>query len=272
MAHSPDSDDAFMFYALARNKIETPGLQFVHELKDIETLNRHAMNGVYDVSAISFHAYAYLADTYALMPCGASIGNGYGPVLVARGKVDEKNLRNEEVAIPGTMTTAYLALKLYESDFRPRFMPFDRILDAVMNGEVVAGLLIHEGQLTYGKMGLMKVLDLGEWWYEKYKLPLPLGANVIRKGLGKDLIRRVCHLMRASIRYSLTHREEAMAYALEYARGLDYQSVDRFVGMYVNDQTLGYDKETRTAVTLLLEEGSRRGIIPRRVIPEFIEF
>lgn len=261
-----------MFYALACQKLDTGALRFVHELKDIETLNRQAMQGVYEVSAISFHAYAYVADKYAIMPCGASIGNRYGPIVVARSDLSERNLRHQVIAVPGTMTTAYLALKLFETDFHPRFMPFDRILDAVASGEVVAGLLIHEGQLTYQDLGLKKVLDLGEWWYQRYKLPLPLGGNVVRRDLGGELIRQVCHWMRESILYSLAHREEAMTYALEFARGLDPELADRFVGMYVNEMTVGYSDDCRRAVALLLEEGSRRGIITRRVTPEFVDF
>lgn len=271
VAHSPDSDDAFMFYALARQRLDTGNLRFNHELKDIETLNRLALEGRYDVSAISFHAYAYVADKYALMPCGASMGNGYGPIVVSREELRERDLRNQVVAVPGTMTTAYLALKLFEADFQPRFMAFDRILEAVSRGEVRAGLIIHEGQLTYHEMGLKKILDLGQWWYRRFKLPLPLGGNVILRDLGTSLIRDVCYWVKESILYSLSHRDEAVAYALQYARGLDAGLAGRFIDMYVNEMTVEYSEESRRAVALLLEEGGRHGIIPKNIVPEFVE-
>jgi 1,4-dihydroxy-6-naphthoate synthase len=261
-----------MFYALACQKIDTGGFKFVHELKDIESLNRAAMQGVYEVSAVSFHAYAYVSSLYVIMPCGASMGDGYGPIVVSRTQMDCSELRGQSIAVPGEMTSAYLALRLFEADFRPVFMPFDRIIETVTAGEVAAGLLIHEGQLTYMDAGLCKVVDLGEWWYEKYALPLPLGCNVILRDLGKQVIQQVCRLMRESIEYSLTHRQEALAHALQYARGLDPALADRFVGMYVNRRTLGYSEEDRRSIALFLSEGRSRGFIRVPTAPEFAEW
>lgn len=270
VAHSPDSDDAFMFYALACRKIDTGNLAFIHELRDIETLNRAALQGVYEVSAVSFHAYAYVSGRYVIMPCGASMGDGYGPIVVARTSLAGAPLRGLAIAVPGEMTSAYLALRLYEPDFEPVFMPFDRIIPAVVSGEVPAGLLIHEGQLTYGGVGLHRVIDLGEWWYEKHGLPLPLGCNVIRRDLGPELIQRVCRLMRQSIEYSLEHRQEALAHALQYARGLDPALADRFIGMYVNQRTVGYSEDARRSISLFLSEGCTHGIIRVPVHTEFV--
>jgi 1,4-dihydroxy-6-naphthoate synthase len=270
VAHSPDSDDAFMFYALACQKIDTGDLEFVHELKDIETLNRDAMAGKYEVSAVSFHAYAYVSDRYVIMPCGASMGDGYGPIVVSRTPLDPGKLRGLNIAVPGEMTSAYLALRLYQPEFTPRFMPFDRIVDAVIAGETDAGLLIHEGQLTYEESGLCRVVDLGQWWHELHGLPLPLGCNVIRRDLGPELIGRVCRLMRESIEYSLEHRQEALQHALQYARGLDPALADRFVGMYVNRRTVGYSEEDRRSIALFLGQGTARGIIRVPAVPEFV--
>jgi 1,4-dihydroxy-6-naphthoate synthase len=269
VAHSPDSDDAFMFYALACRKIDTGGLEFVHELKDIETLNRDALQGKYEISAISFHAYAYVGDKYVIMPCGASMGDGYGPIVVSRKPMDPRQLRGRSIAVPGEMTSAYLALRLYEPDFKPQFMPFDRIIDGVVAGEVDAGLLIHEGQLTYGENGLSKVVDLGQWWHEEHGLPLPLGCNVIRRDLGPELISMACRLMRESIEYSLQHRQEALEHALQYARGLDPKMADRFVGMYVNRRTVGYGEDDRRSIALFLAQGCAQGIIRVPAAPEF---
>jgi 1,4-dihydroxy-6-naphthoate synthase len=272
VAHSPDSDDAFMFYALACQKIDTGNFKFIHELKDIETLNQAAMQGIYEVSAVSFHAYAYVSDRYIIMPCGASMGDGYGPIVVSRTSMDFSELHRQTIAVPGEMTSAYLALRLFDADFRPVFMPFDRIIEAVMAGDVAAGLLIHEGQLTYSDAGLCKVIDLGEWWFDKYALPLPLGCNVIRRDLGIQVIHQVCRLMRESIEYSLAHRQEALAHALQYSRGLDPALADRFVGMYVNRRTVGYSEEDRRSIALLMAEGSSRGFIQVPTAPEFVEW
>ena len=270
VAHSPDSDDAFMFYALATRKIDTGDLRYRHTLSDIETLNRKAMKGEYEVSAVSFHAYAYMADKYALLSCGASMGKNYGPIVVSSKPATAKNLAKMTVAIPGTLTTAFLALKLFEPEIQYKVVPFDRILGEVQKEKVDAGLLIHEGQLTYREMGLHKVLDLGEWWLKETDLPLPLGGNVIRRDLGKRMMERVSQDIRKSIQYGLEHREEAMAYALQFSRGLDTHRVDRFIGMYVNDLTLDYGTEGKKAVKKLLSEAYKKKIIPERVALEFI--
>jgi 1,4-dihydroxy-6-naphthoate synthase len=271
VAHSPDSDDAFMFYAMATKKIDTGELNYIHKLSDIETLNRKAMEGEYEVSAISFHAYAYMSDKYALLSCGASMGKNYGPIVVSGKPMQPKSLAsNKVIAIPGTMTTAFLALRLFEPDVQYKVVPFDEILEEVQKGNYDAGLLIHEGQLTYREMGLYKVLDLGEWWLEETGLPLPLGGNVIKRDLGKGLMERVAHDIRTSIEYGLDHREEAMAYAIQFSRGLDTQRVDRFIGMYVNDLTLNYGTEGRQAVRKLLEEAYNRKIIPVRPELDFV--
>ena len=264
VAHSPDSDDAFMFYALAKGVIDTGELEFDHVLADIETLNREAFSGTYEVSAVSIHAYAHLDDRYALLGSGASMGDGYGPVLVARKGMAPEALSGLRIAIPGTLTTAALALGLWRDDLETTVLPFDAIGPAVSAGEVDAGVLIHEGQLTWQDEGLMKVVDLGEWWAgETGGLPLPLGGNVIRRDLGDELMRRVADLLRESIRCALDNREPALDYALTYGRGLDRERTDRFVGMYVNDLTVDYGERGRRAVRELLERSYRTGMIPR---------
>ena len=261
IAHSPDSDDAFMFYPLVRGTIDTEGLEIEHVLADIETLNREALKGTYEVSAISFHAYPYVADKYLVLPSGGSVGEGYGPVVVAKERPE--SLKGKRIAVPGTLTTAFLTLKLYEPDFEPVVVPFDRIIDEVLKGNVDAGLVIHEGQLTYSDHGLVKVVDLGEWWKEKYDLPLPLGCNIVRRDLGEEVIRKLERLMRKSIEYSLRERDRALAYAIDYARDLqeDRERTDKFVGMYVNHRTVDYGEDGREAVRLLLRLGRERGII-----------
>ena len=270
VAHSPDSDDAFMFYALAAGKIDTDGITYQHELQDIETLNRRALRGELEVTAVSIHAYAYLADRYALLPHGSSMGDGYGPRLVAREPRSRQSLAGTRIAIPGTLTTAYLALRLWQPVFEPVPTPFDQIEDVVEGGEVDAGLLIHEGQLTFQDRGLHLVADMGEWWFQETGLPLPLGGNVIRKDLGSALIETISRHLHASIAYGLQHRANALDHAMQYARGLDTRRADTFVGMYVNDWTLDYGERGRAAVRLLLDEGHRAGIIPRPVTVEFV--
>jgi len=270
VAHSPDSDDAFMFYALATRKIDTGDLNYIHTLSDIETLNRKAMKGEYEVSAVSFHAYAYMSDKYALLSCGASMGRNYGPIVVAGKPTRPQSLSKMTVAIPGTLTTAFLALRLLEPDVQYEVVHFDKILEEVQRGKFEAGLLIHEGQITYREMGLYKVVDLGEWWLKETNLPLPLGGNVIRRDLGKPTMERVAEDIKRSIQYGLDHREEAMAYALQFARGLDTQRIDRFIGMYVNDLTLDYGVEGKQAVKKLLSEAYRNKLIPERVSLDFV--
>lgn len=270
VAHSPDSDDAFMFYGLATHKIRVPGLKFNHTLTDIETLNRKAMQGVYDVTAISFHAYPYIQDQYALMACGGSVGEKYGPMVVAPRSVGLEDLKRLKVAVPGTLTTAYLALKLFSPKIETSVVPFDKIIPAVLAGKYEAGLIIHEGQLTYESSGLHRLLDLGKWWADLTGLPLPLGGNAIRRELGPDLIAGINKALRDSIRYALDHREEALAYAMQFARDLDQQLADRFVGMYVNERTLDYGDDGREAVSRLLDMGHRAGIIPRAPRVEFV--
>lgn len=269
LAHSPDSDDAFMFYGLAKGLVPTGDIRFEHELCDIETLNHRAMKGELDVTAVSFHAYAYLCDKYVLLPHGASFGDGYGPVLVTREPLAEGGLRGLEIAVPGKMTSAYLAMRLYEPDFTPRVMNFDSILPAVKRGEVPAGLLIHEGQLTYAEEGLHLAVDLGRWWKDETGLPLPLGGNVIRRDLGPELIGRVSRLLGDGIEYSLAHRKEALDYALQFGRGLERGRADTFVGMYVNEWTRGYGEAGRKAVRLFLDEAFAKGQIPSKVSVEF---
>lgn len=271
VAHSPDSDDAFMFYALAEGKVDTGGLRYVHELQDIESLNQRAMKGELEVTAVSIHAYAYLTDRYALLPHGSSMGDRYGPRLVARTPLTRADVRGKRIAVPGPLTTAYLALRLYEPDFEPVNTPFDRIEDDVVDGKVDAGLLIHEGQLTYADRGLHLVADMGEWWFGETGLPLPLGGNVVRKDLGDELTRRISHHLRESIAYGLQHRASALDHAMRYARGLDRDNADTFVGMYVNDWTLDYGERGRAAVSALLERGVSAGIIDRPVTVEFVE-
>jgi len=271
VAHSPDSDDAFMFYALSAGKLDTGGLEFVHELQDIETLNRRALNAELEVTAVSIHAYAYLADTYALLPHGASMGEGYGPRLVAREPYTLDEMRTRTVAVPGTMTSAYLALKLLLPEVETVVVPFDEIMEYVEDGHADAGLLIHEGQLTYADSGLHLIVDMGEWWAkETGGLPLPLGGNVIRRDLGEELIQRVSKLLHQSIAYGLEHRTPALAHAGAYGRGLDEQQTDEFVGMYVNARTLDYGESGRRSVQLFLDRGYEAGLIPHRVIAEFV--
>jgi 1,4-dihydroxy-6-naphthoate synthase len=271
VAHSPDSDDAFMFYGLATNKLETDGLKFEHTLKDIQTLNEDARKGVFDVTAISFHAYAYVADKYALLPHGASIGDNYGPIVVSREPREAHDISSMKIAVPGEMTSAYLALKIYNPDFQHVVVPFDEIIEAVQTGKVDAGLLIHEGQLFYNQMGLHKVLDLGEWWNEKTGLPLPMGGNVIRRELGKELMSQVSKHLHASIVYSMENREDALAYAMQFARDMQPELADRFVAMWVNELTLDYGDRGREAVKRLLAEGYKAGIIPHKVKVDFVD-
>jgi 1,4-dihydroxy-6-naphthoate synthase len=270
VAHSPDSDDAFMFYGLATNKIRVPGLKFNHTLTDIETLNRKAMEGFYDVTAISFHAYPYIQDKYALMACGGSVGEQYGPMVVAPRAFGVEDLKRMKVAVPGTLTTAYLALKLFAPKIETVVVPFDQIIPEVLAGKYEAGLIIHEGQLTYERSGLNKILDLGRWWHELTGLPLPLGGNAIRRELGSELIASISKALRDSIQYALDHREEALAYAMQFARDLDHQMADRFVGMYVNDRTLAYGNDGKEAVEKLLGMGFKAGIIPHQPKVEFV--
>ncbi len=271
VAHSPDSDDAFMFYGLATNKLETDGLKFEHTLKDIQTLNEDARNGVFDVTAVSFHAYAFIADKYALLPHGASIGDKYGPIVVSKEPRKPEDIRNMKIAIPGEMTSAFLALRLYEPNFEYVVVPFDKIIDAVQKGDADAGLLIHEGQLFYKQMGLDKVLDLGEWWHEKTGLPLPMGGNAIKRELGEDLMKQVSKHLHRSIVYSMENREDALSYAMQFARDMPPELADRFVAMWVNDLTLDYGERGKEAVRLLLDEGYKAGIIPHRVTVDFVE-
>jgi 1,4-dihydroxy-6-naphthoate synthase len=276
VGHSPDPDDAFMFHALANGKIDTGRYEFRHELVDIETLNRRAFAAELELTAVSLHAYAYLTDKYLLCPCGASMGDRYGPMVVAPRQYSLDELRGLTIAVPGTLTTAYLALRLcLGRDFRHIVVPFDRIIDAALAGEwqgetIQAGLIIHEGQLTYADRGLQLAVDLGQWWHELTGLPLPLGANAIRRDLGPETIRDVNRLLQESIRYGLEHREEALEYAMRFGRDLDRARADRFVGMYVNDWTLDFGPRGREAVRRLLEEGFKAGVIPKRVEPEFV--
>ncbi|MDQ3130557.1 MAG: ABC transporter substrate-binding protein [Acidobacteriota bacterium] len=271
VAHSPDSDDAFMFYGLATNKLETDGLKFEHTLKDIQSLNEAAKQGVYDVTAISFHAFAYVADKYALLPHGASIGDKYGPILVSKEPRKIEEIPNMKIAVPGELTSAFLALRIYNQDFEYVVVPFDEIIDYVQKGKADAGLLIHEGQLFYKQMGLSKVLDLGEWWFEKTGLPLPMGGNVIRRDLGEELMRKVSKHLLQSIKYSMDNREDALAYAMQFARDMPTELADRFVAMWVNDLTLDYGERGREAVKRLLQEGFDKGIIPHQVEVEFVD-
>jgi 1,4-dihydroxy-6-naphthoate synthase len=269
IAHSPDSDDAFMHYGLASGKVPDEGIEFEHLLADIETLNRAAFEGRYEVSAVSFHAYAHLTDKYLLLPHGSSMGDSYGPIVVAR-RDGPSTLDGTRVAVPGTLTTAFLALQLYKPHVPYDVMPFDQIQDAVREGRADAGLLIHEGQLTYGDDGLKKIVDLGEWWSAKTGgLPLPLGGNVIRRDLGTEMVGKISRILHASITYALEHRDEALDYALRFGRGLDRNQADRFVGMYVNELTLDYGERGRQAVQRLLDEASARGVLPKRIVAEY---
>jgi 1,4-dihydroxy-6-naphthoate synthase len=270
LAHSPDSDDAFMFYGLATHKLDTGELEFQHVLKDIQTLNEEARKGTYDVTAISFHAYAYVADKYALLPHGASIGDNYGPIVVSNQELDPSELPEITIAVPGVLTSAFLALSIHTPDFSYEVVPFDQIIEAVHEGRCDAGLLIHEGQLFYHNAGLHKVLDLGEWWHEHTGgLPLPMGGNAIRRDLGPEMIREVSGLLKESIEYSLEHREDALEYAMQFAREMEPGLADRFVAMWVNDLTLDYGERGREAVRRLLKEGHERGIIPHEVHVQF---
>ncbi len=272
IAHSPDSDDAFMFYGLATNKVRVPGYKFTHVLTDIETLNHKAIDeAFYDVTAISFHAYPYLQDRYTLMACGGSVGDGYGPMIVSARKLSAGELKKTRIAVPGTLTTAYLTLKLYEPEIETSVVPFDKIIPAVLSGEFDAGLIIHEGQLTYAKDGLVKLLDLGHWWREQTGLPLPLGGNAIRRSLGEDAQRVVTQALRDSIQHALDHRDEALLYAMQFARDLDTPTAHRFVGMYVNERTLNYGDDGREAIIKLLNMGHERGIIPIEARVDFVD-
>jgi 1,4-dihydroxy-6-naphthoate synthase len=271
VGHSPDSDDAFMFYALTQEKLDTGGLRFVHQLEDIETLNRRALSGELEVSAVSIHAFAYLADRYALLGSGSSMGERYGPTLVTRAPASLDDLRGRTIAVPGKLTTAYLTLQLcLGKDVPVVVLPFDEILPAVARGQVEAGLIIHEGQLYYGDRGLHKVVDLGQWWYDETGLPLPLGGNIVRKDLGDDLVRQIAGLLRQSIVYALEHRAEALQYALRYARDLDPALADRFIGMYVNDWTVDYGERGRQAVRTLLGRAGARGLVPGLIDVQFV--
>ena len=269
VAHSPDSDDAFMFYGLASGSVDTGGIEVDQVLSDIETLNRAAFEGKYEVTAVSFHAYAHLLDKYALLPHGASMGDNYGPIVVSR-EDGPREVKGRKIAIPGLLTTAYLALQLYEKDFEHVVVPFDEIEQFVLDGHADAGLLIHEGQLTYGDNGLRKIVDLGEWWAERTEgLPLPLGGNIIRRDLGPEMISKVSKLLHDSIAYALSHRKDAVEYAQQFGRGLDKDKTDKFVGMYVNDLTLGYGERGRKAVERLMADAFEQGLIPRSVPVQF---
>ncbi|HEY5087276.1 MAG TPA: MqnA/MqnD/SBP family protein [Gemmatimonadaceae bacterium] len=270
LAHSPDSDDAFMFYALASGKIDTDGISYVHELQDIESLNQRARRAELEVTAVSIHAYAYLSDSYALLPHGASMGDRYGPKLVARSPMSREQTVGKRIAIPGPLTSAYLALRLYQPDFISVPTHFDQIEQRVQSGDVDAGLLIHEGQLTYADDGLHLVEDMGEWWFQETGLPLPLGGNIVRKDLGPDLIGKISRHLKASISYGLNNRGAALDHSMTYARGLEREKADEFVGMYVNDWTLDYGPRGREAVKLLLDRGVKAGIITRDVQVEFV--
>lgn len=270
VAHSPDSDDAFMFFGLASGNVDTGGIVVDQVLSDIETLNRAAFDGRYEVTAVSFHAYAHLVDKYALLPHGASMGDKYGPIVVSATDSATRGVKGTRIAIPGTLTTAYLTLRLYEPDFEFVVVPFDQIQQAVLDGKADAGLLIHEGQLTYQDEGLRKIVDLGEWWAERTGgLPLPLGGNIIRRDLGPSMIAKVSKLLHDSIAYALSHRPEAVEYALQFGRGLDRAKTDRFVGMYVNDLTLAYGERGRQGLERLMNDAFEQGLIPQRVPVEF---
>jgi 1,4-dihydroxy-6-naphthoate synthase len=270
VAHSPDSDDAFMSYGLATNKVRVPGLKFTHTLCDIETLNRKAMEGVYHLTAISFHAYPYVQDKYGLLGSGGSVGEGYGPMIISPKPLSILEVKNTRIAIPGTMTTAYLALKLFAPDVETEVVPFDQIIPQVLAGKYEAGLIIHEGQLTYAKSGLQRIVDLGKWWRDMTGLPLPLGGNAIRRDLTPQTIADVATALKTSIQYALDHREEALEYAMQFARDLDQQSADKFVGMYVNERTIEYGPDGREAIRRLLDMGHKAGVIPRESKVDFL--
>jgi 1,4-dihydroxy-6-naphthoate synthase len=270
LAHSPDSDDAFMFYGLARGKVDSGEFEVTHVLTDIETLNQEAKLGKHEVTAISFHAYPSVADKYALMPCGGSIGDGYGPLLVAREPIPPADIAGKTVAVPGTLTSAFLALKLFAPTVATRVVPFDQILDEVRAERADVGLIIHEGQLTFGGHGLHKVLDLGVWWKQETGLPLPLGGNAVRRDLGPERMAKLTGLVRETVRYSLAHRKEALEYAMTFARGMDPGVADRFVGMWVNDMTVEMGERGRVAVQSFLDRGHAQGLIPKRVVVDFV--
>jgi 1,4-dihydroxy-6-naphthoate synthase len=282
LGHSPDPDDAFMFYAIAKNKIDLRGYRFEHRLEDIQTLNERAMRGELHISAVSIHAYAYITDKYALLPCGASMGDGYGPILVGKapnpksqipnGDAEIRNwLREQLIAVPGTMTSAFLALKLYLGEFKHVVVPFDQIFDVVSNGKTDAGLIIHEGQLTYAKSGFEKIVDLGEWWKRETGLPLPLGGNVIRKDIPPDIRHDLLEIMRESIDFGLAHRDEAVGHSMPYARDMNEQLADKFIGMYVNDFTRDYGEKGRAAIRKFLSDARSAGFIDKPAEIEFAE-
>jgi len=269
-AHSPDSDDAFMFYGLATKKIRSTKVNFRHVLEDIESLNRNAMEGKYELTAISYHAYPYVADKYVLMASGSSIGDGYGPMLVSTRPMDLEDLKGKKIAIPGTMTSAYLALKLIQPDFIPVVVPFDKILDAVREKSAEAGLIIHEAQLTYDRSGFHRIVDLGRWWKTKYHLPLPLGGNVILRSLAPHIQKECCRMMRESIQYALDNHDEALSYAMQFARDMDHRMAEKFVGMYVNHYTVDCGDVVPVAAQKLLDMGYEAGLVPSRVKVEFV--
>jgi len=271
LAHSPDSDDAFMFYALATHKLATPGFKYTHILSDIQTLNEAALTETYDVTALSFAAYPSLRDKYLLLDCGASFGEGYGPIVVALRPMKGHELKGKRVGVPGLKTSAYLTLKLYEADFDAVVMPFDKIIEAVRNEVVDAGLLIHEGQLFFPQMGLHRVVDLGVWWQEQTSLPLPLGGNAVRRSLGPETGRRIARTIRDSVAYGLEHRDEALNYAMQFAREMDSELADKFVGMYVNKWTLGYGEKGKKAVRAFIERGTTAGLLPGPATIEYLD-
>jgi 1,4-dihydroxy-6-naphthoate synthase len=269
-AHSPDSDDAFMFYGLATRKVRSSRVAFKHVLSDIETLNRKAMEGVYELSAISYHAYPYVADKYVLMASGSSVGDGYGPMIVATHPMEPDEVKGKRIAIPGTLTTAYLSLKIFQPDFEPVVVPFDKILESVQGGLADAGLIIHEAQLTYNKVGFHRVLDMGKWWKDQFGLPLPLGGNVLLRSLPDDVKSECCRMMRESIQYALDNHAEALEYAMQFARDMEPRLAEKFVGMYVNHYTVDAGEVIPKAVQLLLDKGNEAGLIPNRIKVEFV--
>ncbi len=270
VAHSPDSDDAFMFWALAHDKVDTEGLKFVHHLSDIQSLNEDALNGKYELTAISYYAYPFLQDKYALLSCGSSVGNKYGPVLISKTPMTQADLAGKPIAVPGLMTTAYLALKVWYPEAVTEVVPFDQIMERVEDGTYAAGLIIHEGQLTYAKRGFHKVVDLGEWWFQECNLTLPLGGNAIRRDLGEETMMKVARVLKRSIECGLENRQEALAYAKTFARGMDDELIDRFVGMYVNEMTVEADMEIQKAVRLLLFRGYSIGLLKEKPEVTFI--
>jgi 1,4-dihydroxy-6-naphthoate synthase len=269
-AHSPDSDDAYMFYALATQKIRSKLLTFRHVLEDIETLNRKATEGAYELTAISYHAYPYVADKYVMMGSGSSVGDGYGPTLIGTRPFAPKEIKGKKIAIPGKMTTAYLALKLFEPDFEAVHIPFDKIMEAVSEHAVDAGLIIHEGQLTYDRSGFHSIIDLGRWWKKTYDLPLPLGGNALLRSLTKEMQTECCRLMRESIQYALDHNEEALNYALQFARDMEPRLAEKFIGMYVNHHTVDASRDVEQAAQKLLDLGYEAGVISKKVHVEFV--